>query len=73
MDQILAKNDLIKNDANMEVPVRKTNNGMKLNKCSQCDYVSSYASALRTHLKMHSGENQTNATSVALHPRGQAI
>ena len=26
------------------------------NKCDQCDYASSYASVLKTHLKMHSGE-----------------
>ena len=25
-------------------------------KCNQCDFASSYASALRTHLKKHSGE-----------------
>ena len=56
IDQILAIDDLIENDTNMEVPMRKTKNGMKLNKCSQCDYVSSNASALKTHLKMHIGE-----------------
>ena len=28
----------------------------KSNKCNQCDYASSYASALRAHLKLHSGE-----------------
>ena len=32
------------------------NSGEKPNKCNQCDYVSSYASALRTHLKTHGGE-----------------
>ena len=30
--------------------------GEKSNKCNQCDYASSYAHYLRTHLKMHSGE-----------------
>ena len=29
---------------------------VKSNKCSQCDYASSYAHDLRTHLKTHSGE-----------------
>ena len=28
----------------------------KVKKCNQCDYVFSYASALRRHLKKHSGE-----------------
>ena len=28
----------------------------KSNKCNQCDFASSYASALRRHLKTHSGE-----------------
>ena len=28
----------------------------KSNKCNLCDYASFYASALKTHLKMHSGE-----------------
>ena len=30
--------------------------GEKSNKCNQCDYASSWAGNLRTHLKMHSGE-----------------
>ena len=30
--------------------------GEKSNKCNQCDYASSWAGALRTHLKLHSGE-----------------
>ena len=29
----------------------------KSNKCNLCDYASSNAGHLRTHLKMHSGEN----------------
>ena len=28
----------------------------KSNKCNQCEYASFYASALKTHLKIHSGE-----------------
>ena len=30
----------------------------KVKKCNQCDYASVHASALKTHLKMHSGEKQ---------------
>ena len=32
----------------------------KANKCNQCDYASSQASNLRTHLKTHSGEKLNN-------------
>ena len=34
----------------------KTHSGAKPNKCKQCDFASSQASNLRTHLKVHSGE-----------------
>ena len=34
----------------------KNMSGEKSNKCSQCDFASSYASSLSIHLKMHSGE-----------------
>ena len=34
----------------------KSHSGEKLNTCNQCDYASSYASALRRHLKTHSEE-----------------
>ena len=34
----------------------KTHSGEKSNKCNQCDYASSRAGHLRTHLKTHSGE-----------------
>ena len=53
----------------------KTHSGEKPNKCNQCDYASSDASNLRTHLKTHSGErsnkcNQCNyASSQAGHLR----
>ena len=35
--------------------VKKTDNVIKPNKCSQCDFASAYGSALSTHLKTHSG------------------
>ena len=35
---------------------KKTDNVTKSNICNQCDYESSRADHLRTHLKMHSGE-----------------
>ena len=45
----------------------KTHSGEKSNKCNQCMFASSYTSALRTHLKRHSG-GHINATSVTMHP-----
>ena len=35
----------------------KTHSGEKLNKCNQCEYVSSVRKSLRRHFKIHSGEN----------------
>ena len=40
--------------------------GEKSNKCNQCDYASSWAGNLRTHLKMHSGEKSSLGQS---HPK----
>ena len=34
----------------------KKASGEKLNKCNQCEYASSQADSLRSHLKTHSGE-----------------
>ena len=48
--------DFVLNGANLEIPKKTPNNVTKSNKCNQCDYASSRASHLRTHLKMHSGE-----------------
>ena len=38
------------------VHVGTTKKGEKLNKCNHCDFSSSWAANLRTHLKTHSGE-----------------
>ena len=51
----------------------KTHSGEEPNKCNQCDYASSQAGDLKRHLKTQIGESQTNATSVILHPFGQAL
>ena len=42
--------------ANVKIPKKTTDNVIKSNKCNQCDYASSQAGDLKTHLKMHSGE-----------------
>ena len=43
-------------DANVKIPKKTTDTVIKQNKCNQCDYASSHAGDLRTHLKIHSGE-----------------
>ena len=55
MDQNLEQRDLGKNTAN-GIPMRETGGREKSNKCNQCDYASSDASNLRTHLKRHNGK-----------------
>ena len=57
MDQDLIDDNFSKNGVNVDVPFQNTNNeGVKLNKCNQCNLVSFWAGNLRTHLKTHSGE-----------------
>ena len=52
-----------------EILKKKIDNAIKSNKCNQCEYASSHAGHLRTHLKTHSGEkpnkcNQCDFASV---------
>ena len=57
MDQNLIDDDLSESGVNEDIPLINTNNqGEKPNKCNQCEYASSRADTLRTHLKTHSGE-----------------
>ena len=51
----------------------KTHTGERPNKCNQCDYATSCADVLKTHLKTHSGKSQTNATNANMHALLQAI
>ena len=39
-----------------EILKKKTGSAIESNKCNQCDYASSRAGHMRTHLKTHSGE-----------------
>ena len=63
------KNDSsIIGDAIEEVPMKETNRRKKSNKCNQCEYASSWVSALKTHVKIHNVErpkkcNQCNYAS----------
>ena len=60
--------DFVLKGANVKNPKKTADNVIKSNKCNQCDYASSHAGRLRTHLKTHSGEksnkcNQCDYTS----------
>ena len=43
-------------DVNFKILKKMTDNAIKSNKCSQCDFASSQTGNLRTHAKTHSGE-----------------
>ena len=50
-----------------------SNTGEGPHKCKFCSYTSALANNLKCHMKMHSGENQTNANCVTLPPLGKAL
>ena len=56
MEHNLGNYDFGLKDANVKILRKNTDNVIKSNKCNQCDFASSYASALRRHLKTHGGE-----------------
>ena len=39
---------------NVEIPMKKTKNDVKLNKCNQCNFASSKKGNLKVHMKTHS-------------------
>ena len=57
MDQDPIDNDFTESGVNEDVPFKNTSNeGVKSNKCNQCNFVSFWEGNLRTHLKMRCGE-----------------
>ena len=66
MEEILENHNMGKQD--VEIPMERTENVMKLNRCNQCKYASSFKCNLRAHMKTNSGEktnkcNQCDYTS----------
>ena len=49
-------------DANVKLLKKTTDNVTKSNKCNQCDFASSRADTLKTHLIMHSGEKSNKCS-----------
>ena len=70
MEKILKNCDLVLKDAN--VKKKNADNIVKSHKCNQCDFASSFIGALKTHLKMHSGEkpNKCNQCDYATSQTG---
>ena len=56
MEQNLKNLNFGLQDANEKIMKKTSDNNIKSHKCKQCDYASSHASHLKTHLKSHSGE-----------------
>ena len=72
MDQNLEINNAGFKIANLKILKKNTDNVIKSHKCYQCDYASSHAGHLRTHLTMHSGEksNKCNQCDYAFSQAG---
>ena len=52
--QNFENHDLNMHNGNEEILLKKPPKIFKSNKCDQCDFASSWASTLKTHLEMHS-------------------
>ena len=60
MEETLENQDLSKQ--NKEILKEKNKDVLRLNKCSLCNYVSSYKSNLRAHVKTHGGEKSNKCS-----------
>ena len=56
MEKIPANNEGSINDTIINVPIRNTNTGVDVKKCSQCDFALSSGYDLKRHWKTHSGD-----------------
>ena len=56
MEKIPANNEGSINDTIINVPIRNTNIGVDVEKCSQCDFALSSGYNLKRHWKTHSGD-----------------
>ena len=62
MEKIPANNEGIINDTIINVPIRNTNIGVDVKKCSQCDFALSSGYNLKRHWKTHSGDKSNKCS-----------
>ena len=68
MDQNLTNYDFFESVANVDIPLRNTNNvGERSNKCNRCEYASSVKGNFKIHLKTHTGERRINVSDATMH------
>ena len=62
MEKIPANNEGSINDTIINVPIRNTNIGADVEKCSQCDFALSSGYNLKRHWKTHSGDKSNKCS-----------
>ena len=68
MDQNFENDELGECDNNIKAPISVTKHSKMSNECNQCGFASVYESALKMHMKTHSGEksNKCNQCDCAV-------